>query len=530
MGVNITRGTFVATAGLLVLGIFATAPAQSQNLTLAVAASPTSVDPHYHNLGPNNTLAHHIFGKLVDMDPHARPQPALALSWKPVGERSWEFRLRPGVKFHDGSPFTAADVAYTIARVPTVKNSPGSFVLYTKAITEVQQIDPLTVRLTTRAVLPLLPIDLSQVYILPHGLGPEPATEDFNSLKDAIGTGAYRITTYRHGDVAMLERFDGFWGPKPHWQKVVYRMIPNDGARVAALVSGDVDLIEAVPTTDIARLRQDSRVALSEAVSLRFTYVAFDRTHAKNPGFVTGPNGEPLAVNPLEDVRVRQALSRAINREAIVERVMEGAAVATGQFLTEASSSYVPDLKVPAYDPEGARRLLAEAGYPNGFRLTLHGPNDRYVNDEKVVQAIGQMWSRIGVQTEVDASTWSNFVTRAGKQEFPAFFVAWGTSSGEATNALRALLHSYDKDRGFGSANRARYANPRLDSLIERAMATTDDAAREAILRDATRLAMEDVGLITLYQQKNVWGMRPNLRYVARADEATHAMDVMSAK
>ena len=518
----------LAAGGLALAG---GAPVAAQSLTLAVAASPTSLDPHYHNLGPNNSLADHIFGQLVEMDADTRVEPGLALSWKPLSDLVWEFKLRPGVKFHDGSAFTAEDVAFSLARVPTVRNSPGSFLLYTRSVVKVEVIDPLTVHLTTRAVMPLLPIDLSQVSILTRGLGPEPTTDSFNSMKSAIGTGPFRVTDYRSGDRVELARNEGYWGERPHWARVNYRMIPNDSARTAALLAGDVDFIEAVPTSDLATLRRDKRVALAEAVSLRFAYIFFDRSR-DNGGmpFVSGPDGETLAKNPLADVRVRRALSMAINRDAIVDRVMEGAAVSTGQFLAKGSSSYVDDIKVPAHDPEGARRLLAEAGYPRGFRLSLQGPNDRYVNDEKVIQAVGQMWTRVGIQTKVDAITWPSFIGRASKQEFSAFFVAWGTSSGEASNALRGLLHSFDAGLGFGSANRARYSNLALDALIAKGMSITDDAAREEVLKQATRLAMDDVGMITLYQQKNIWGMKPNLRYTARADEATHAFSVYPAK
>ncbi len=501
----------------------------AQTLTLAVAASPTSVDPHYHNLGPNNGLAHHIFGRLVEADAQARPGPGLALSWRAVDETTWEFKLRPGVTFHDGADFGAEDVAYTIARVPTVKNSPGSFLLYTRSVTAVEVVDPLTVRMKTRVSTPLLPIDLTQVYMLPRGLGPEPATEDFNGLKHARGTGAFRITAFRSSDRAELARNDAFWGKKPHWERVIYRMIPNDSARTSALLAGDVDLIEAVPTQDLATLRSDKRVAMAEAVSLRVAYLMLDLSRKDGQPFVTGPNGEVLTTNPFQDVRVRRALSLAINRQAIVDRVMEGAAVPTGQFLAPGNLTYVPDLDAPKQDIAAARKLLAEAGYPNGFRMTLHGPNDRYVNDEKVIQAIGQMWSRAGIQTKVDALTWPNFIGRASKQEFSAFFAAWGITSGEASNPLRALVATFDAQKGTGSANRSRYSNPALDEVIARATSITDDAAREQALIAATRQALDDVALITLYQQKNIWGMKPNLRYVARADEATYAEDVTVA-
>ena len=516
-------------AALLAGAMAAWTPAGAQTLTLAVAAAPTSVDPHYHNLGPNNALAMHIFGALVDTDAAAKPRPGLALSWRAVDDTTWEFKLRPGVTFHDGAAFTAEDVAYTIARVPTVKNSPGSFLLFTRSITGVQVVDPLTVRMTTRGVTPLLPVDLTQVHILPKGLGAEPATEDFNALKHANGAGPFRITAWRASDRAELARNDAYWGPKPHWERVVYRMIPNDSARTSALLAGDVDLIEAVPTQDLVKLRTDKRVAMAEAVSLRVAYLMLDLSRKDGQPFVQGPNGETLTTNPFQDVRVRRALSLAINRQLIVDRVMEGAAVPTGQFLAPGSFSYVADLEAPKQDLEAAKKLLAEAGYPNGFRITLHGPNDRYVNDEKIIQAVGQMWSRAGIQTKVEAITWPSFIGRASKQEFSAFFAAWGITSGEASNPLRAMVATFDAQKGTGSANRSRYSNAALDAVIDRASSITDDAAREKALIEATRQAMADVALITLYQQKNIWGMKPNLRYVARADEATRAADVSVA-
>lgn len=500
--------------------------ADAQTLSLAVGASPTSVDPHFSVLTPNVSLASHSYDALINRDAGSKPVPGLALSWKMIDDTTWEFKLRPGVKFHNGDAFTAEDVAHTIARVPKVVNSPGGFAIYTRTFTEVIVVDPLTVRLKTAAVYPLAPVDLREVKIIPRITGPAPATEDFNSGKLAIGTGPYRLLSYRPGDRAELERNESYWGVKPHWQRVNYRFIPNDGARTAALLSGDVALIEAVPTTDAARLRKDVRVRIAETISSRLVYLWLDRSRTGPTPFVQGPNGETLDRNPFTDLRVRQALSMAINRQAIVDRVMEGAAIPSAQFLPPGSFSYVPDLKPPAFDPEKAKKLLAEAGYPNGLRITLHGPNDRYVNDGKIIQAVGQMWTRIGVQTQVEPITFPNFISRVTKLEFSAFFLGWATSSGEASNPLRALVATVNPERGRGSSNRGRYSNPQTDQLIEQAMITADDAAREKLLQQATRLAVEDVAFIPLHNQMNIWGMSPKVTYTARQDEETHAMSI----
>ena len=499
--------------------------AMAQTLSIGSSAPVTSVDPHYHTLAPNESLDAHIYERLIDRDPGGHIGPGLAVSWKLRDEDTWELTLRDAT-FHDGTKFTAADVAYTLDRIPKVRNSPASFMIYTKAVTGVEIVDPHTIRLQTAGPYPLLPNDLSQVFIIPHGIGPEPATEDFNSGRFAIGTGPYRMTAYRPGDRIVLDRFDGYWGPKPHWQHVDYRIISNDASRTAALLSGDVDIIEFVPPADLAKLRQDARVSLAEVVSNRSIFLWLDHLHDGPSPFVSGPNGEPLAHNPLKDRRVRLALSLAINRPGIVERVMEGAAVPTGQYLPKGAFGYVPDLPPPPYEPEKARQLLAEAGFPHGFRISLHGPNDRYVNDAKIIQAVAQMWQRIGVQTTVEALPWNNFITRAGKQEFSAFLLGWGVSSGEGLNPLRAQLATWNPARGLGTANRGRYSNPAVDALIDQAMTTMDDPAREKLIQRAMKLALDDVPVIQLHLQKNIWATRKGLRYEPRVDEETSAMGV----
>jgi peptide/nickel transport system substrate-binding protein len=495
----------------------------SDTLVLAVGAPVTSIDPHYHNLSPNNSLTSHIFERLVGRDALARPIPGLALSWSAVEPTTWEFRLRQA-HFHDGSAFTAEDVAYSLARVPRVRNSPSSFATFVQAVTGVDIVDAHTVRMHTAAPYPLLPVDLADVAIISHALGADPATEDFNSGRDAIGTGPFRFVSFKPGAGIELERNEEWWGEKPAWRHVSYRIISNDGARTAALLAGDVALIDSVPTSDANRLREDKRVSISEIVGLRLIFLALDQGHETAPPSVTGPNGEALARNPLRDLRVRQALSLAINRPLLVDRVMENAALPTGQFLPQGSFGYVPDLPAPAYDPARAKALLAEAGFPDGLRITLHASNDRYPNDAKIVQAVGQMWTRIGVRTTVESEPWSSYVGHANKQEYAAMLFGWASASGEASNPLRALVARFDPATGMGAANRGRYASPTLDALIKQALATVDDGAREHLLQQATRAAMDDVAILPLHQQKNVWASRADLHYEARADEGTLAM------
>ncbi|HVO89988.1 MAG TPA: ABC transporter substrate-binding protein, partial [Casimicrobiaceae bacterium] len=269
------------------------APASAQELRIAVAADVTSIDPHFFNLFPNNNIAEHIFDKLVQMDPDSKMIPGLALSWKPIDATTWEYKLRKGVKFHDGSELTAEDVVFSLDRVPNVPNSPGPFTAYTKAIIAKQIVDPYTLRLKYAAPYPLSPNDLSTIYIVSKKAATGASTEDFNSGKAAIGSGRYKFVRYANGDRVELVRNDAYWGEKSPWQKVTFKIIKNEAARVAALLSGDVDAIEQPPTADLARIKADPKFTVTSKISHRVIYFNFDHLQRVSP-FITGKDGKPL--------------------------------------------------------------------------------------------------------------------------------------------------------------------------------------------------------------------------------------------
>jgi peptide/nickel transport system substrate-binding protein len=262
-------------------------PAAGQELKIAVAADVTSIDPHFFNLFPNNNVAEHIFDKLVQMDPDSRMIPGLATSWKTLDDKTWEFKLRKGVKFHDGSELTAEDVAFSIDRVPQVPNSPGPFSAYTKAIIAKEIVDPYTIRFKTAAPHPLMPNDLSTIYIVSKKIATGASTEDFNSGKAAIGSGRYKLVRYVNGDRIDLVRNDNYWGEKPGYEKVTFKIIKNEAARMAALLSGDVDAIEQPPTADLARIKGDRGFTFTSNISNRFIYLNFDNLYRQSP-FITG--------------------------------------------------------------------------------------------------------------------------------------------------------------------------------------------------------------------------------------------------
>jgi len=291
---------------------------------------------------------------------------------------------------------------------------------------------------------------------------------------------------------------------------------------VAALLSGDVQVIENVPTSDVAKLRQDRRLAIYRTIADRLIYLHMDSDRDVSP-FVTDKAGKPLAKNPLKDARVRKAISKAINRPAIVEKVMEGEAIPAGQLVPDFLFGATKNLKVEPFDPAGAKKLLAEAGYPDGFGLTIHAPNNRYVNDAKVAQAVAQMLARVGIDTKVVAMPSATYFTQATDLKFSFMLLGWSTGTGEASSSLKALLMTYDRDKGYGTANRGRYSNAKVDALTEDALQIVDDAKREAMLQRATELAIDDTGIIPLHFQVNLWATRDGISYVPRTDENTLA-------
>lgn len=518
------------TGAVALAGWSAPSMAQVKELSVALSTPVTTVDPHFHNLTPNNAMAAHVFETLVKADASLKTYPGLAESWKAISDTEWEFKLRKNVKWHNGEPFTAEDVAATIKRIPNVPNSPASFAVFVRAIKEVKIVDPHTIRFTTATTYPLLPTDMVSVAIVPKAIAESAKTEDFNSGKAMIGTGPFRFQEYVSGDRIILTRNKDYYDEQQSWDKVTFRIITSAPARVAALLSGDVHMIEGVPTADAAKLKKDSRVVVSNAVSNRMIYLHMDSDREKNSPFVTTADGKPLEANPLRDPRVRRALSKMIDRNAIVSRVMEGQAIAAGQLLDESFFGTSKKLKPDAYDPAGAKKLLAEAGYPNGFGLTLHSPNNRYINDGQTAQAIAQFLSRNGIPTKVDTMPSNIFFTRASKMEFSFILAGWGASSGDTSSPLRALLATYNPKAGLGAANRGRFSSPELDALIAKAVVIIDDKQRDAALALASEKAIELMGLIPLHYEVSTWATRKGIQYTGRADQYTLAQDAKLAK
>jgi peptide/nickel transport system substrate-binding protein len=519
-----TRIRASAVAALAVSFGLAASPALAQRtLNIATIVPPSALDPHYHNTSNNNQALRQIFDSLVHFDNEGKLHPGLAESWRAIDELNWEIKLRPGVRFHDGTPFEADDVAFSIARAPNVPNSPAAFTPYVRGIAAVEVVDPVTLRIRTKAPNPMMDWDLVFVLMLSRKIhGPEPSTADFNSGRLAIGTGPYRHVSFAPNERHEIARNPEYWGETQPWDRVVTRYIPNGGARVATLLSGEVDLVDGVPYQDMPRLSTDPNIAVFGSDSITSVYMFPDSMREQTP-HVTDRSGQPLPRNPLADPRVRQAMSLAINRPAIVERLYQGQGRAADQFASPPALHRVPGLPPLPYDLARGRQLLAEAGYPDGFRMTIHGPNGFFSGDDNLLQAVAQGFTRIGIETQVQTLPPAPLFTRATNREF-SLFMSY-LSSDTAINYMRQVVMTRDPARGTGPFNRQHYSNPAVNGPAAEALRTMDEPRRAALTIEANRALLEDMGVIPLIYLRYNWAARKDrVRYLPSHRGYTSAM------
>jgi peptide/nickel transport system substrate-binding protein len=494
--------------------------AHAADLRIGLSADVTTMDPHFLASQPNLTVGYHVFDALTHVDEKARLIPGLATSWRAVDATTWEFKLRQGVKFHDGSDLTAEDVLFSLERPLNIKGSPGGFAAYVRAITGKEIVDKQTIRLKTATPYGALPEDLNSIMIVSKKIAASAVPEDFESGRATIGTGPYKFVRFARGDRVEYLRNDSYWGGRPAWEKLTLRIMPIDPVRTAALLSGELDAIEHVPSADKEKLSKNKQLRLEQTVSWRTIFLHLDQ-YRNQPPLLTDAAGKPLTKNPFMDVRVRRAMSMAINRAAIAERVMEKLAVPAANIVSPGVFGYNPQLKPEAYKPDGAKKLLADAGYPNGFTVTLSGPNNRYINDEQVLQAVAQMLTRIGIHTKVEALPLNAYLGKVRKEETSFSLLGWGSFAGDL--ALRSILATPSPEKGWGAWNWARYSNAKMDQLLGQSLASVDIKQRETFARDATAVALTDVAVIPLHHQIVSWAMKSNISYVPRTDEFTFA-------
>ena len=511
---------------------FATAlstAAAAQTLSIGIQNEPNTMDPQWNLLGSNTQAMRNQYDTLIGRDVNLQLVPSLALSWKVLDETTWEFKLRPGVKFHDGSDFTAEDVKFTLARIPTLPGNPSAYIVYTNQIKEVVVVDAHTVRFVTNGPAPLLPTNLSNVFMMSRSTG-SATTSDFNAGKANNGTGPFKLTSWSPGAPQLLARNEGYWGEKPHWANLRILPIARDPARVAALLSGDVDFINRVPIADVPRLKTDPKMRLFSGPSA-YVYMVYTEVGQDQPQGVKDNAGNPLAQNPWRNAKVREALSLAINRDALVDRVMEGLAVKMTQPVPEGMFGASPRIQPAAFSVERARALMAEAGFPQGFQAELSCPNDRFPNDSKICEAVAQQFSRIGLKITVASYPSAVFFSRRAKREFGLTMAGWGSLTGEASYFFGAVIHTADKEKNLGSINVTGISDPEIDPLIQRARGMLDDVGRRALQEQISEMVVQRNWVIpTLAFGTVSAGRADRVTYTTRQDEEIQAIELKPAR
>ncbi len=496
-------------AALLAVGMLGAAPALSPanaaDLRMGMQNIPT-LDPHFLLQDSNIAYNQHMYGALTDTDEHGKLIPDLATSWTSDGQNTWRFTLRSGVTFHDGSPFTADDVVFSLNRVTRLPNNPSPYSGQLLGVTDIRKIDDHTIDIVTGGFLPLLPAQIAKLSIVSKRAAMERTTEDLNQGRGAIGTGPYRVTEVQGKERVMLQRFDSYWGQKPDWEHVEFRILPNDAARSAALLSGDVDLIEFVPLQDAAKLAASPGLVVHSGNSARVMYL----------GVNVSPNLEvPGGKNPMLDPNVRYAISLAANRDGLVRNLLGGYGRVATQVGVPGMLGYLDDVRADPYLPDTARKLLAEAGYPNGFTTSLVCPSGRYVADAQTCQALGQMLARIGIKASVDTLPASVFFGRVqtGNNPVPLFLTAWSNVMGDGGYTLNNLFHTTNKETKLGATNRSGYADPLTDQQIDAALHEADPVRRLTFLQNANRRSLEAHVLIPLFTAPVLLASKTGIRY-----------------
>jgi peptide/nickel transport system substrate-binding protein len=488
----------------------------------AADGDAVSMDPYYFNESFTTGFLANVYEGLVMRGKDLSIGPGLAESWRNLDPNTWEFKLRRGVKFHDGSDFTAEDVVFSWHRV----TSPDSnFRVYFLSVDKVEAKDAHTVIIHTKSPNPLLLSDISYWWILNKAwCEKNKAVEVANiskgqenyATRNANGTGAFILTSRQAAVKTTLKRNPDWWGWKAkvgdsNIDDVVFTPITQDATRVAALLSGDIDMVYTLPVQDLDRVKQAGFKVYQEA-ELRTIFLGMDQ--ARPELLESNIKGK----NPFKDIRVRKALYQAIDENAIVSRVMRGAATPARGMVVDFVNGYDSNFQRYPYDPDAAKKLLAEAGYPDGFTVGFDCPNDRYVNDAQVCQAVTAMWARIGITAKLNAQTKSLYFTKALKRDTSIFLLGWSPATVDGLNVLDNLIYTPDEKSGKGQFNLGAYSNHKIDALTEQARNEFDPKKRTKLLQEALDMSVADVGHIPLHYQQVLWASKAGINLVQRAD------------
>lgn len=508
-------------SALVGLGLFAAiSVASAQTVRIANQGDALSMDPHSLNESLQLSVTLNVYDALTERNKDLSLAPSLATSWKQTAPDVWRFELRKGVKFHDGTPFTADDVLFSIARA----QGDGSDVkAKVNDIKEARKVNDHTVDFVTKGPFPILPDVLSDLAIMSKKWCEEnkaerpvdrrKGIENTASFK-ANGTGPYRVRERQPNVRTVFVRNAQYWGKiDGNAQEVVFTPIANPSTRVAALVSGEIDVMEPVPLQDVARLNSSGNTAVVVGPELRTIFLGMDQK--RDELLYSNVKGK----NPFKDKRVRQAFYQAIDINGIQKTVMRGAARPTALMVGPGINGWTEaqDKRLP-YDPEAAKKLLADAGYPSGFEVTMNCPNDRYVNDAQICQAVAANLAKVGVKINLAAETKGTYFPKILRRDTSFYLLGWTPTTYDAHNPLDALMRCPDDKTGDGQFNLGSYCNPKLDELTLKVKSETDKAKRQAMIEEAFKIHADDIGHLPLHQQSLAWGISKKVTLTQRGD------------
>ncbi|WP_066257943.1 ABC transporter substrate-binding protein [Hydrogenophaga flava] len=493
--------------------------AVAQTVRIGNQGDALSMDPHSLNESLQLSVTGNVYEGLVGRDKDLKLVPALATSWKQTSPTVWRFELRKGVKFHDGKPFTADDVLFSFARAAGEGSDMKS---YTNDFKAVRKVGESTIEIETTTPFPILPDLLALVYIMSKPWAEEnQATRPVDRRKGienaasfrSNGTGPYRLRERQPNVKTSFVRNGSYWGKiEGNVVNVEYTPIGNDATRVAALLSGQVDVIEPVPLQDVARINASGKSKVLQGPELRTIFLGMDQK--RDELLYSSVKGK----NPFKDKRVRQAFYQAIDINTIQRVVMRGASKPTALMVGPGINGFdaAMNTRLP-YDPEAAKKLLADAGYPSGFEVAMNCPNDRYVNDGDICQAVAANLAKIGVKVNLQAETKGTYFPKILKRDTSFYLLGWTPGTYDSHNALNALMRCVD-DKGSGQFNLGAYCNPKVDELTNKIQSETDKPKRDAMIKEAFKLHADDVGHLPLHQQALAWGVASNVQLVQLAD------------
>ncbi|HEX2332168.1 MAG TPA: ABC transporter substrate-binding protein [Burkholderiales bacterium] len=494
--------------------------AHGANLKWAAQNDILTLDPHSQNHATTNGIIQHTYEGLTRYNKQYQPEPCLATDWKQLSDTHWRFNLRKGVKFHDGSPFTADDVVFSFGRI---QQKQGTMQIYVTGVKEVVKVDDYTVDFILSGPVPILLRNIVDFRIMSKSWAEKTRSqnvqdyakkEETHASRNTNGTGPYMIKGWAPDKEIVFAHHKGWWGKLDgNVTDVLYNPVKSDATRVSALLAGDVDLVTDLPVQDVERLRKEPKLKILDGHEVRTIFIGMDQ-HSEELKY-SSIKGK----NPFKDVRVRKALNMAVDREAIKRVVMRGLSIPAGIMVAPGVHGYSKDIDVVIKpDLAGAKKLLAEAGYPDGFEFQLDCPNNRYVNDERICQALVGMWAKAGFKVRLNSIPFANFIPKILNLDSSAYLLGWGVATFDAQYTLQSLVRT--KTTGAdGNFNQGRISDPKLDTTIDAIKIATEPKARDALLREGLVTTRDQYYYVPIHHQLRPWAMKKNVSTVHKADD-----------